>query len=49
MLVNPNEDYLPIKDVIIPCYYPFYKLFIDWNGDILAALMIGVEQWFSEI
>ena len=18
-----------------PCYYPFYKLFIDWNGDVL--------------
>ena len=38
MLVNPNEDYLPIKDVInSPCYYPFYKLFIDWNGDILGC------------
>lgn len=19
----------------LPCYYPFYKMFVDWNGDIL--------------
>lgn len=25
-----------LKDVKnLPCYYPFYKLFIDWNGDVL--------------
>jgi len=25
---------LPLKQ---PCYYPFYKLFIDWNGDVLCC------------
>jgi len=25
---------LPLKQ---PCYYPFYKLFVDWNGDVLCC------------
>ena len=38
-LVNRNEitfgkTYLNIES---PCYIPFYKLFIDWNGDILTC------------
>jgi radical SAM protein with 4Fe4S-binding SPASM domain len=38
-LVNRKEiafdnTYLNIQS---PCYIPFYKLFIDWNGDILTC------------
>lgn len=38
-LVNRNEitfgkTYLNIES---PCYIPFYKMFIDWNGDILTC------------
>lgn len=29
-------DYKKKKDVSTsPCYYPFYKMMVDWNGDIL--------------
>ena len=38
MLVNSDENYLPLKEAIkSPCHYPFYKLFIDWNGDVLGC------------
>ncbi len=38
MLINGDENYLPLKKAInSPCYYPFYKLFIDWNGDVLGC------------
>ena len=32
-----DEKYLKKIDELKgkPCYYPFYKLFIDWNGDAL--------------
>lgn len=38
-LVNRKEiafdnNYLNIKS---PCYIPFYKMFIDWNGDVLTC------------
>ena len=28
-----------------PCYYPFYKLFVDWNGDVLFC----ANDWGKEI
>jgi|TARA_B100000035_G_scaffold314530_1_gene331103 radical SAM protein with 4Fe4S-binding SPASM domain len=28
-----------------PCYYPFYKLFVDWNGDVLFCS----NDWGKEI
>lgn len=28
-----------------PCYYPFYKMFIDWNGDVLFCS----NDWQKEI
>jgi radical SAM protein with 4Fe4S-binding SPASM domain len=28
-----------------PCYYPFYKMFIDWNGDVLFCS----NDWGKEI
>lgn len=28
-----RDDLSDVKNK--PCYYPFYKLFIDWNGDVL--------------
>ena len=28
-----RDDLTDVKNK--PCYYPFYKLFIDWNGDVL--------------
>lgn len=28
-----------------PCYYPFYKLFVDWNGDVLFCS----NDWGREI
>jgi radical SAM protein with 4Fe4S-binding SPASM domain len=38
-LVNRTEI-LTKKDLINfkkPCYLPFYKMFIDWNGDVIAC------------
>lgn len=29
-----NSNYLYVKS---PCYIPFYKMFIDWNGDVLTC------------
>lgn len=29
-IVNPKEKALEKK-----CYYPFYKMFVDWNGDVI--------------
>lgn len=28
-----------------PCYYPFYKMFVDWNGDVLFCS----NDWQKEI
>lgn len=28
-----RDDFNDVKNK--PCYYPFYKLFVDWNGDVL--------------
>jgi radical SAM protein with 4Fe4S-binding SPASM domain len=28
-----------------PCYYPFYKMFVDWNGDVLFCS----NDWGKEI
>lgn len=28
-----RDDLTDVKNK--PCYYPFYKMFIDWNGDVL--------------
>jgi radical SAM protein with 4Fe4S-binding SPASM domain len=28
-----------------PCYYPFYKMFVDWNGDVLFC----ANDWGKEI
>jgi radical SAM protein with 4Fe4S-binding SPASM domain len=33
-LAQPESIHL---DINRPCYIPFYKLFIDWNGDILVC------------
>ena len=36
-----NIDWLGLDDSDVeslkgkPCYYPFYKMFVDWNGDVL--------------
>ena len=44
MFINNRSgtiDWLNIKEESISelqgsvCYYPFYKLFVDWNGDVL--------------
>ena len=38
-LVNRNEIITESRSLNIqrPCFIPFYKLFIDWNGDILVC------------
>ena len=36
MVVNPDLEMLPLETALTnKCYYPFYKMFVDWNGDIL--------------
>ena len=42
-LVNRTEILLKNKNLNIPraCYIPFYKMFIDWNGDVLVCS----EDW----
>lgn len=37
-MINKNAEKLNIDR---PCYYPFYKLIIDWNGDVLVCC----EDW----
>lgn len=35
-LIKWMDDSLSPKQAIkSPCYYPFYKMFVDWNGDVL--------------
>lgn len=31
--VDESEEVEKLKNT--PCYYPFYKMFVDWNGDVL--------------
>lgn len=38
-----EEDILKLKGS--PCYYPFYKMFVDWNGDVLFCS----NDWGKEI
>lgn len=33
-IINNNAE---IKSINRPCYLPFYKVFIDWNGDVLLC------------
>jgi radical SAM protein with 4Fe4S-binding SPASM domain len=37
---NQNE-----VDQYLPCYYPFYSMMLDWNGDV----MLCVQDWNKKI
>lgn len=45
-----NIEWLKINDTDVeslrgtPCYYPFYKMFVDWNGDVLFC----ANDWGKE-
>ncbi len=35
-LKNPELGLMPLDHSIVgKCYYPFYKMFVDWNGNVL--------------
>jgi len=38
-LLDVNKDYISTQSLPLKrsCNYPFYKLFIDWNGDVLSC------------
>ena len=41
-----GDDEADVKELEgTPCYYPFYKLFVDWNGDVLFCS----NDWGKEI
>ena len=46
MVVNPDLDIIPLNEALNnKCYYPFYKMFVDWNGDVLFC----ANDWGREI
>jgi radical SAM protein with 4Fe4S-binding SPASM domain len=41
-----GDDEATVKELVgTPCYYPFYKMFVDWNGDVLFCS----NDWGKEI
>ena len=40
--IDFDEDLEEVKNT--ECYYPFYKLFVDWNGDVLFCS----NDWMKE-
>jgi radical SAM protein with 4Fe4S-binding SPASM domain len=46
MVDQPEIGVGPLKEPLTkPCYYPFYKMLIDWNGDVLFCS----NDWGREI
>lgn len=43
---QPEINVVPLKEPLKQvCYYPFYKMFVDWNGDVLFC----ANDWGREI
>lgn len=46
VLNQPEIGVVPLQDKLKkPCYYPFYKMLVDWNGDVLFCS----NDWGREI
>lgn len=46
MVVNPELGVGPLQTALHQrCHYPFYKMFVDWNGDVLFCS----NDWGREI
>jgi radical SAM protein with 4Fe4S-binding SPASM domain len=46
MLQQPDIGMAPLAEPMKkPCYYPFYKMIVDWNGDVLFCS----NDWGREI
>jgi radical SAM protein with 4Fe4S-binding SPASM domain len=46
MVVNPDLGVVPLEKALgNRCYYPFYKMFVDWNGNVLFC----ANDWGREI
>lgn len=46
MVVNPELGVGPLQESLEQrCHYPFYKMFVDWNGDVLFCS----NDWGREI
>jgi radical SAM protein with 4Fe4S-binding SPASM domain len=40
-----TEGRQPLVDLYRPCYYPFYSMMLDWNGDV----MLCVQDWNKKV
>jgi radical SAM protein with 4Fe4S-binding SPASM domain len=40
-----TEGHQDLVDLFRPCYYPFYSMMLDWNGDV----MLCVQDWNKKV
>ena len=40
-----TEGHQELVDLYRPCYYPFYSMMLDWNGDVLLC----VQDWNKKV
>lgn len=46
MVVNPELGVGPLEEALVQrCHYPFYKMFVDWNGNVLFCS----NDWGREV
>lgn len=48
MVVAPDLRLLPLEEALHrPCFYPFYKMIVDWDGQVSSARMTGDVKFAS--